>query len=93
MDANIIFIECVASHTTREKRPAVREPLASISDARPHHLKQIKTSFEPLDELRDELHLITNTNAPLDECKRQILSDDYVLLARQTMEAFKHVRQ
>ena len=61
MDANIIFIECVAPYEMLKKRLADREKRAGISDARLRHLKQLKAHFEPLGELQNDMHLKINT--------------------------------
>ncbi len=91
MDANILFIECTASYELLKKRLAEREKTAGISDARLRHLKQLKAQFEPLGELRNDMHLEINTEEPLNACMRQIFSHDYIFLTQQTARAMKNV--
>ena len=91
MDANIIFIECTASYEMLKKRLAEREKTACISDARLHHLKQLKAHYEPLDELQNGMHLKINTETSLDACMRHILSHDYFFLTQQTARAMKNL--
>ena len=91
MDANIIFIECVASYEILKKRLADREKTACISDARLRHLKQLKGHFESLDELQNDMHLKINTEESIDACMRQILSHDYFFLTQQTARAMKNL--
>ena len=91
MDANIIFIECVASYEILKKRLADREKNVGISDARLGHLKQLKAHFDLLDELQNDMHLKINTKESLDACIRQILSHDYFFLTQQTARAMKNI--
>ena len=91
MDANIIFIECVASYEILKKRLADREKTAYVSDARLRHLKQLKANFESLDELQNDMHLKINTEASIDTCMRQILSHDYFYLAQQTARVMENL--
>jgi aminoglycoside phosphotransferase family enzyme/predicted kinase len=90
MDADIIFVECLASNETLKKRLSIRNSSATISDARLHHFKQFKDRFEPISELADEMHICIDTEKPLEEGMRQILSHDYALLTNQTERAIKH---
>ena len=91
MDANILFIECVAPYEMLKKRLADREKRAGISDARLRHLKQLKAHFEPLGELQNDMHLKINTEESLDGCMRKILSHDYIFLTQQTVRAMKNL--
>ncbi|MGA1791789.1 MAG: AAA family ATPase [bacterium] len=84
MDANLIFVECVCPEDLIRERLRVREKLPSESDARLHHLERIRAAFEPLDEIRDEMHILVHTDRPIEESLQQILSQDYDRLARQT---------
>jgi aminoglycoside phosphotransferase family enzyme/predicted kinase len=89
MDTNILFVECTSSNETIRKRLVERETTGGISDARLHHLKQLKVHFEPLDQMQDDLHLKVDTEVSVDRSMRRILSHDYTLLARQTARAMK----
>ena len=91
MDANIIFIECVASYEMLKKRLADREKAVCISDARLRHLKQIKAHFEPLGELQNDMHLKINTAESIETCLRQIFCHDYLFLTQQTTRAMKNL--
>jgi hypothetical protein len=91
MDANIIFIECVASHQILKKRLADREKNVCISDARLRHLKQLKARFKPLDELQNGMRLKINTEESLDACMRKIISHDYFFLTQQTARVMKNL--
>jgi predicted kinase len=90
MDANIIFVECVASYQTLKKRLVEREITVTTSDARLQHLKHFRARFKPLTEIRDELHIRVDTNMPLNECMRQILSHDHSSASRQIAELMKN---
>jgi aminoglycoside phosphotransferase family enzyme/predicted kinase len=90
MDANIIFVECAASNETLKKRLYIRDASTIISDARLHHFKQLRARFESISELPDEKHICINTDKPLEEGMRQILSHDYALLSNQTVRSIKH---
>ncbi|UCF90275.1 MAG: AAA family ATPase [Desulfobacterales bacterium] len=90
MDANIIFIECISPLAVLKKRLAGRKAGVAIPDARLHHLQPINASFEPLEELPDEMHIRIDTEAPLEASLRQILAHDYILLARQTARTIKN---
>lgn len=78
MGSNVIFVECVSSEATLKERLKRRNKTAGISDARLYHFDQFKTRFEPLDEIHDEMHIRVDTEKPLEECMRQILSKDYL---------------
>jgi hypothetical protein len=69
------------------KKPLVeREATVTTSDARLHHLKRFRTRFEPLTDLRDELHIRVDTNMTLNESIRQILSHDHFSASLQIAE-------
>ena len=89
MDGDIIFVECAASDETIKKRLSIRDASPTISDARLRHFKQFKARFEPISELGDEMHICIDTDMPLEEGMRQILSHDYALLTNQTERAIK----
>jgi predicted kinase len=86
MDANILFIECVAPYQTLRKRLAERETADSISDARLIHLKHFRKRFEPLTDIRDELRIRVDTNMSLDESLRQVFSHDHFSASQQIAE-------
>ncbi|MGD8740925.1 MAG: hypothetical protein PVG34_11480 [Desulfobacterales bacterium] len=80
------FVECVATYQTLKKRLVEREATVTTSDARLHHLKRFRTRFEPLTDLRDELHIRVDTNMTLNESIRQILSHDHFSASLQIAE-------
>jgi hypothetical protein len=90
MDANIIFVECMAPYQTLKKRLIEREAAVAISDARLQHLKQFRAQFEPLAEIRDELHIRVDTNMPLKQSIRQILAHDHFATSQQIGELMKN---
>jgi hypothetical protein len=69
-----------------KKRLVEREATVTTSDARLHHLKRFRTRFEPLTDLRDELHIRVDTNMTLNESIRQILSHDHFSASLQIAE-------
>ena len=90
MDANIIFVECMAPYQTLKKRLIEREAVVSMSDARLQHQKRFRARFEPLAEIRDELHIRVDTNMPLSESIRQILAHDHFATSQQIGELMKN---
>ncbi len=78
MGSNVIFVECVSSEATLKERLRKRNTTDGISDARLYHFDQFKIRFEPLDEIHDEMHVRVDTEKPLKECMRKILSKDYM---------------
>jgi aminoglycoside phosphotransferase family enzyme/predicted kinase len=89
MDANLMFVECICSETVLKKRLIQREKACSISDARLHHFDRIKAFFEPLDEMPDKVHIRIDTERSLEEALQELLSQDSLLLHRQTAKAIE----
>ena len=89
MDTNLMFVECICPEAVLKKRLMERETASSVSDARIQHLQQIKERFEPLNEVRDEMHISVDTEKSLEESMEYILSRDYVLECLQTADAMK----
>lgn len=89
VDANLVFVECVCSEPTIKKRLMRRETIPTVSDARLRHFDQIKERFEPLGEVRDDMHIRVDTEKSLEESMEHILSQDYVLECLQTADALK----
>jgi aminoglycoside phosphotransferase family enzyme/predicted kinase len=83
MEANVIFIECRCRQPLLHQRLTAREEQKSISDARLQHLEAQSRAFEPLDELRDSLHVPINTEQPLHHCVHEIFSKGYLLQSQQ----------
>lgn len=82
LDANIVFVECRASMGILKKRLSAREKRPGISDARVKHLKDFTSHFEPLDNIREDLHIVVDTTIPIEESLLRILSRDYILETR-----------
>ena len=47
-----------------------------MSDAREQHFRQLQERFEPLEDIREELHLRVDTEEPLQPNLNRILSHD-----------------
>jgi hypothetical protein len=75
-DANVLFIECVARPELLIERLRRRENGPSVSDAREQHFRQLQERFEPLGDIREELHLRVDTEEPLQQNLNRILSHD-----------------
>jgi uncharacterized protein len=78
-DANIVFVECLSPANLSKARLMKRRTGTSISDARLRHFEPFKNRFEPLDEIPDEMHILVNTQRPLEACVQKILSQDNML--------------
>jgi aminoglycoside phosphotransferase family enzyme/predicted kinase len=89
MDTNLMFVECICPEAVLKERLMSREATSSVSDARLRHFQQIKARFEPLNEVRDDMHIRVDTERPLVDSMEHILSRDYVLECLQTAEAMK----
>jgi aminoglycoside phosphotransferase family enzyme/predicted kinase len=86
MDTNLMFVECKCPEAILKKRLISREVESSVSDARLHHFEKIKARFEPLGEVRDDMHISVDTVKPLEQSMEHILSQDHVLEYLQTAE-------
>jgi hypothetical protein len=75
-DANVLFVECSARPDILIERLRRRENGPSVSDARVQHFQQLRQRFEPLVDIRAELHLRVNTEEPLRKNLDRILSHD-----------------
>ena len=89
LDANIIFVECMASNETLKKRLSIRDSSRTISDARLRHFQKFRARFEPITDLPEEMHIRINTEILLKKSLRQLLSHDYVMLSQQTAVAME----
>jgi len=79
MQANVIFVECFCPGSLLGQRLAEREGRALVTDARLRHLEAQRQTFEPLDELANDIHLEVSTDQPLQQSLQQILSVAYFL--------------
>jgi len=84
-----MFVECIGPEAVLKERLIRREAISSVSDARLRHFEQIKARFEPLNEVRDEMHIGVDTEMPLEQSMEHILSRDYVLECLQTAKALE----
>ncbi len=82
MDANIIFVECVSPAAVLKERLKERGAKVTVSDARLHHYKELKSRFESLEDITEEMHLQVDTQRPIKENLIKILSHDYGLLSK-----------
>lgn len=74
IDANIIFVECALKESMIKARLLKREAGHPVSDARYHHYEEFKKRFEPLNDLRNVMHIRVDTGKSLEECMEQILA-------------------
>jgi len=54
----------------------------TVSDARLHYYKELKSRFESLEDITEEMHLQVDTQRPIKENLIKILSHDYGLLSK-----------
>jgi len=86
LDTNLVFVECVCPDEALKARLRARETAASVSDARLEHFDQFKAHFQPLSEVNEAQHIRVDTCLSLEENMERILSQDYVLVSRQSRE-------
>lgn len=82
-EADYIFVECRAPMDVLEARLRRREREKGISDARLHHLDQIRDRTEALEDIADEHRITVDTRQSLDEALYRILKHDYAHLSRE----------
>ena len=83
LDADLIFVECVASLPEIRRRLLGRETNRSVSDARLHHLTEFKNIFEPLTEAEEKIRIRVNTEDSVEENIHKILSQNYAWSAER----------
>ncbi len=81
MDANLLFIECRAPLSTLRERLAAREDSVCLSDARLHHLEDLRANYKPFDAADSRCHVRVDTREALEETMRRILGHDTCLLS------------
>jgi uncharacterized protein len=86
-DANIVFVECLLPVNLSKSRLMKRRTGSSISDARLRHFEQFKNRFEPLNEIPDEIHISIDSERPLQESIRKILSQENMISDRENIRA------
>ncbi len=84
-DSNVyvIFAECVCTDDEIKNRLRKREGGAGVSDARLKHYRDMKRSFEPLDEIPSDKRISINTDIPITKTLDIILTNEHDLLSRQ----------
>jgi len=83
LDADYIFVQCRAPLKLLEERLRRRERGKTVSDARLHHLEQLRQRFESLDDIPDDHRITVDTGRPLEENLHAILKHDYAHLSRE----------
>ncbi len=86
MDANIIFVECTSPDKIVENRLLQREQTVSISDARLRHLPELKARFDSFESLTGGFHIRIDTQAPIKQNIRDILSQAYRRFSKVVQE-------
>jgi predicted kinase len=78
MDATIFFVECAAPDPVLKERLRGREGEEGLSDARLIHFDAFRETFEPLDEIRPDQHLVVHTENSVDACLERILYNETI---------------
>jgi aminoglycoside phosphotransferase family enzyme/predicted kinase len=74
MDANIVFLECSCSEKVIKDRLKKRNIVPTLSDARLEHFENLKTVFEPVDDISPGIHLTVDTQKSPDDSIRALLA-------------------
>jgi predicted kinase len=74
MDANIVFIECLCGEAVIKDRLKKRNSVPTLSDARVEHFENLKTVFEPFNDIPQSIHITVNTQRALDDCIKEVLA-------------------
>ena len=83
-DSNIIFIECVCRERTAKARLKSREEEIDIlSDARLDNYLEILKDFQPMGNLPPKIHVLADTDRPLNVIMTKALSEAYTLRCLQ----------
>lgn len=75
LDADHILVECVAGLPVVRQRLLARETDPTISDARLHHLRDFRNSFEPLTAEEKKYRVRINTEKEVDFNIHKVLSE------------------
>ena len=70
--ARIIFVECFCRQATIRERLKARETQKTLSDARIHHLRELRDSFQELREIKDRCLIRIDTDKQPEENLRTI---------------------
>lgn len=82
-NTNFLLVECRCSEETLRKRLLQRDDESGLSQARVHHLPQMKKVFEPVEEFPYEQHIVVDTDQPFLTVLDDILQQGY---ARKCMQ-------
>jgi uncharacterized protein len=82
--ATIIFVECRAPLHMLEERLAKRSETPGVSDARLHHLPELRARYTPFDEISPGLHFTVDTTQPIEPQLLSLLTHEWALRADQT---------
>ena len=86
-DSNIIFVECVCREETARARLKSRdEELDILSDARLDNYREILKDFQPMVNLPPEIHVLADTDRPLNVILSKALSEAYTLRCLQVQD-------
>ena len=91
-DANIVFVECFSPASVSKSRLIKRNTKPSFSDARLRHFEHFKKHFEPLNEIKDEMHIRIDTARLLEESIQKILSHGNIISDRKDTQVVKSSR-
>ena len=72
-EAIAVLVECRACEAILAARLRERETRPTISDARIHHLKDFKKHFEPYDMTEGGIHMVIDTESPLELSLQQVM--------------------
>ncbi|HPA15486.1 MAG TPA: AAA family ATPase [Desulfobacterales bacterium] len=84
----LIFVECACSEETIRLRLSHRQGAGGLSDARLQHLPEMLKQFEPLEEIAPEMHLVIDTEQPLEDAFIEVLSKGYASKCAQAIKFF-----
>ena len=88
--ATPVFVMCKAAEPILVARLLQRESEPSVSDARLIHLDAFKKRFAPMARIRNEIHILVDTENSPAVCLRQILLTE-ALWDGATRKGGKHV--
>jgi len=77
LNTNFLLVECRCSEETMRKRLLKRDDETGLSQARVHHLPQMKKAFEPVEELPADQHIVVDTDQPFLTVLDDILKQGY----------------
>ncbi|SMC22856.1 hypothetical protein SAMN02746041_01574 [Desulfacinum hydrothermale DSM 13146] len=84
LDGSIVFLECGCPTAVLEERLRARETKPTDSDARLHHLPGFLETYEPTDDLPEDVLCRIDTQAPHHETVLKAMNAAYPLLSKQS---------